>query len=131
MLRLCYLQDESQQDNIIPQHQTRRPKMSAANRQDLSSALTVISAKVEGLTAVKASLLSGMCNVGHCRCLCPQETHRDCTRTAEISGMTIFVRENLKVKSVSIRDEGNVDELPSMVVHSVYKPTVDLHWWHV
>ena len=36
-------------------------------------------------------------------------------------GTTIFVREELKVKIVSIRDEGN-DELPVVVVHSVYKP---------
>ena len=36
----------------------------------------------------------------------------------------IFIREDLKVKSISIRDEGNIEiitvELPG-VVHSVYK----------
>ena len=83
----------------------------------------MISANVEGLTAVKASLLSGMCKVEHCHCLCLKETHRDSVHARQnVPGMTlkakrphkkyvnaIFVRDNLKVKSVSIRDEGNVE----------------------
>ena len=95
--------------------------MSAAKSQDLSSNLTVISANV-CLTAVKAFLLSGMCKVGHCHCLCLQETHRDSvharpkvprmTLIAELPhkrhGNAIFVREDLKVNSVPIRDDGNV-----------------------
>ena len=42
----------SQVKLILPQHQTRRTKMSVANSQDLSSALTEIYGNVEGLTAV-------------------------------------------------------------------------------
>ena len=114
--------------------------MSSANSPDLYSDLTVISATVEGLTAIKASLLSGMCKVEHSHCLNLKESHRDSVYARlKLSGTTliaerphkkhgnaIFVREDLKLKSVSIRDEG-IDKfitvvLPSVVVHSVYKP---------
>ena len=41
-------------------------------------------------------------------------------------GSALYVRGDLKVKSVTIRDERNVEfitvELPGVVVHSVYKP---------
>ena len=103
----------------------------------------MISANVEGLTAVEASLLSGMCKVGHGHWLYPQETHRDSVharpkvpgitqiakRPHKKYGDTIFVQEDLKEKNVSIRDEGNVEiitvELPSVVEHYVYKPPTE------
>ena len=114
--------------------------MSAANSQDLSTAMTVISANIEGLTASKASLLSEMCRKEHCHCLCLQETHRathlprpkvaGMTLVAERShikhGSSILIRSDLKVKTVSVSDAGDVElitiEMPGVVVHSVYKP---------
>ena len=62
--------------------------MSDANSQDLSRAMTVISANIKGLTASKASMISEMCKSEHCLCL--QETHRtpDLARP-KITGMTL------------------------------------------
>ena len=86
--------------------------MSAVHSQSPSGAITVISANVEGLSANKASILSELCKIHHCHCLCLQETHRakDQART-KIPGMTlvaerphnkhgcsIFVRDGLNVK---------------------------------
>ena len=48
---------------------TSHQKMSTTSSQSLSSALTVISANIEGLTAVKASMLSDLCKEQHCHCL--------------------------------------------------------------
>ena len=133
----------SQVKLILPQHHTRLTKMSAANRQDLSSALTIISANVEGFTAVQAGLLSGMCKVGNCHCLCLQETHIHSVHARpKVPGMTliaerphkkhryaIFVRDDPNVNSVSIRDKGNVDlitvELPCVVLPYVYKAPIE------
>ena len=72
--------------HIKPSHQ----KISTTSSQSLSSALTVISANIESLSAVKASILSGLCKEQHCHCLCLQETHR-CERKARprIPGMTL------------------------------------------
>ena len=50
--------------------------MSTTSSQNLSSALTVISANIEGLSAVKASMLSDLCKEQHCHCMCLRETHR-------------------------------------------------------
>ena len=58
--------------HIKPSHQ----KMPTTSSQSLSSALTAISANIEGLSAVKASMLSDLCKEQHCHCLCLQETHR-------------------------------------------------------
>ena len=49
--------------------------MSAVNSQSRSTALTVISANIGGLTASKASILSDMCKRERCQCLCLYETH--------------------------------------------------------
>ena len=92
------------------------------------------------LSANKAAILSELCKIQHCHCLCLQETHRakDQARP-KIPGMTlvaerphnkhgssIFVRDGLKVNSISVCEEENVEfitvELPGVVVHSLYKP---------
>ena len=114
--------------------------MSAANSQNLSTAMTVISANIEGLSAIKASLLSEMCKRERCHCLCLQETHRATNLPRpKIAGMSlvaecphnkhgsaILIRDDLKVKSISVCEDGNVElvtiVMPGVVVHSVYKP---------
>ena len=114
--------------------------MSTVHSQSPSSAMTVILANVEGLSANKASMLSELCKIQHCHCLCLQETHRakDVAKP-NIPGMTlvaerphikhgnsVFVRDDLKVNSISVCEEENVKfinmELPGVVVHSLYKP---------
>ena len=114
--------------------------MSAVHSQSPSRAMTVISANVEGLSANKASILSELCKIQHCHCLCLQETHRPKDQARpKIPGMTlvaerphnkhgssVFVRDGLKVNSISVCEEENVEfitvELPGVVVHSLYKP---------
>ena len=51
-------------------------KMSDTNGQDLSTAMTVISANIEGLAALKAYMLSEKCKREYCHCLCLKETYR-------------------------------------------------------
>ena len=64
--------------------------MSTTSSQSLSSALTVISANIEGLSAIKASMLSDLCKEQHCHCLCLQETHRGERKARpRIPGMTL------------------------------------------
>ena len=117
--------------------------MSAVNSQNLSTALTVISANIEGLSASKASLLSEMCQREHCHCLCLQETHRGAdSLRPQIDGMSlvaesphkkygsaILIRDDLRVEKISVRTLGTVELLtivmPGVVVHSVYKPPND------
>ena len=114
--------------------------MSTTNSQSLSSALTVISANIEGLSAVKASLLSDLCKEQYCHSLCLQETHiGEIKARPRIPGMTlvserphdkygsaIFIRDDLKVKSISVTAANYVEvitaELPDVVVHYDYKP---------
>ena len=114
--------------------------MSTVNSQSLSTALTVISANIEGLTASKASMLSEMFEREHYQCLCLQETHRaPHLARPKIPGMTliaerphinygsaILIRSDLKVKGVSVWEQDNVElisiEMLGVVVHSVYKP---------
>ena len=90
--------------------------MSIVNRQSLFTALAVISANIEGLTASKASMLSEMCKREYCHCLCLQETHRaPHLARPKIPGMTlivrrphikygsaILIRSDLKVKGLSV-----------------------------
>ena len=112
--------------------------MSAVHSQSPSGAITVLSADVEGLSANKASILSELCKIQHCHYLCLQETHRakDQARP-KIPGMTLvaerpynnhgsFFRDGLKVNSISVCEEENVEfiteEFPGAVVHSLYKP---------
>ena len=115
-------------------------KMSTTNSQSLYSALTVISANIEGLSAVTASMLSDLCKEQNCHCLCLQEAHRGERKSRlRIPGMTlvaershdkygsiIFIRDDLKVKSISVTAANHVEvitaELPDVVAHSVYKP---------
>ena len=60
---------------ILPTHvTTSNHTMSTVNNQSLSTALAVILANIEGLTASKASI-SEMCKSEHCHCLCLKETH--------------------------------------------------------
>ena len=87
--------------------------MSTANSQSLATALTVISANIEGFTATKASMLSEMCKREHCHCLGLQETHRaPHLAKPKIPGMTliaerphikygsaILIRSDVKVKA--------------------------------
>ena len=114
--------------------------MSTPNGQGLPTALTVIPANIEGLTAVKASMLSVMCKDNHCQCLCLQETHRSQTQARPRSpgmslvaerphnkyGSAVFIRDDLKVKGISICEEDNVElikiELCNAIIQSVYKP---------
>ena len=114
--------------------------MSAVHSQSPSVAMTVISAKVEGLTASKASILSVMCKEQHCHCLCLQETHRSKDQARpRISGMalvaerphnkhdsSVVIRDGLKVNNISVCEEGNVEliivELSGVIVHFMYKP---------
>ena len=114
--------------------------MSTPNSQSLHTALTVISANLEGLTAVKAFMLSVMCKDKHCQCLCLQETHRSQTQARpRIPGMSLVVerphnkygsavsiRDDLKVKGISICEDDDVElikiELCIAIIQSVYKP---------
>ena len=108
--------------------------MSTTSSQSLSSALTVISANIEGLSAVKAAMLSDLCKEQYCHCLCLQETYRGARKARpSIHGMTlvaerphdkywsaIFLRDELKVKSISATAVNHVEvitaELPDVVV---------------
>ena len=114
--------------------------MCTPNSQGLPTALTVISANIEGLTAVKASMLSVMCKDKHCQCLCLQETHRSQTQARpRIPGMslvaerphnkygsTVFIRDDLKVKRIYICEEDDVElitiELCNAIIQSDNKP---------
>ena len=114
--------------------------MSTTSNQSISSALTVISATIEGLSAGKASMLSDLYKEQHCHYLCHKETHRGERKARpRIPGMTlvaerphdkyesaIFIRDDLKVKSISVIAANHVEvitaEPPGVVVHSVYKP---------
>ena len=64
--------------------------MSVVHSQSPSRAMTVISANVEGLSANKTSILSELCKIQDCHCLCLLETHRakDQARP-KIYGMTL------------------------------------------
>ena len=117
--------------------------MSAVNSQSPSGVMTVISANVEGLSANEASILSELCKMQHCYCLCLQETHRSkyqarpkipgvtlvAERPHNKHGSSVFVRDGLKVNSFSVCEEKNVEciivELPGVVVHSLYKPPTE------
>ena len=97
--------------------------MSAVNSQSHSTAMTVISANIEGLTASKASILSEMCKRERCHCLCLQETLRPTNlsrpKVAGISlvaerphnkyGSAILIRDDLKVDNVYERVQGTVE----------------------
>ena len=116
--------------------------MSAVTSQSLSTALTVISANIEGLTAVKPSILSEMCK-RECLSLpvSPRDTpihHLPRPKIAGISlvverphkyGSAILIRNDLKVKKIYERVQGTVEiitiVMPGVVVHSVYKPPND------
>ena len=91
----------------------------------------------------KTSILSELCKDKHYQCLCLQENHRakDPARPS-ISGMalvskrshnkngsSVFVRDGLKVNTIYVCEETNVEfitvELPGLVVHSVNKPPAE------
>ena len=78
---------------ILPTHQTTtNHTMSAVNSQSLSTALTVISANIEGLTASKVSILSEMYKRERGHCLCLQETHKPTNLSRpKIAGMSLVV----------------------------------------
>ena len=100
----------------------------------------MISANIEGISAVKASMLSDLCKEQNVHCLCLQENHRGERKARpRIHGMTlivelphdkygsaIFIRDDLKVNSISVAAANHIDvitaELPDVVVHSVYVP---------
>ena len=106
--------------------------MSTPNSHGLPTALTVVSANIEGLTAVKASMLSVKCKDKYCQCLCLQETHRSQTQAMpRIPGMSLVAerphnRYDLKVKEITICEEDDVElikiELCYAIIQSVYKP---------
>ena len=113
--------------------------MSAVTSQSLSTALTVISANIEGLTAAKASILSDMCKRECCHCLCLQETHRSTNlprpkigmspvveRPHSKYGIAILIRNDLKVKKIYERVQGTVElstiVMPGVVVNATKRP---------
>ena len=81
--------------------------MSAVTSQSLSTALTVISANIEGLTA---SIISEMYKRECCHCLCLQETHRSTNLPRpKIAGMSLVVeRPHNKYGSAKL-SEGEED----------------------
>ena len=86
--------------------------MSAVNSQSLSTALTVKSANIEGLTASMASILSEMCKRERCHCLCLQETHRPTNLSwPKIAGMSLVAERphNKYGSAILIRDDLNID----------------------
>ena len=115
--------------------------MSAVTSQSLSTALTVISANIEGLTAAKTSILSEMCKRECCHCLCLQETHRSTNLPRpKIAGMSlvverphnnygsaILIRNDLKIYE---RVQGTVElitiVMPGVVVHCTSHQTTRL-----
>ena len=114
--------------------------MSTTSSQSIPSVMTVISANIEGLLAVKAAMISDLCKEPYCHCLCLQETHRGAIKARpRIAGMTlvaecphdkygraIFIRVDLKVKRIYATAVNHVEmittRLHDVVVHSVYKP---------
>ena len=84
-----------------------------------------------------------MCKDKYCHCLCLQEAHRVkdqampnihgmslvAERPHNRHGGSVFVRDGLKVNSISVCEEDNFElitvELPGVVVHSVYKPPAE------
>ena len=89
--------------------------MSSVTSQSLSTALTVISAKIEGVTAAKASILSEMCKRECCHCLYLQETHRSANLPRpKIAGMSLVVeRPHSKYGSaILIRNDLKVNKSP-------------------
>ena len=118
--------------------------MSAVHSQSPSRAMTVISANVEGLSANKASILSELCKIQHCHCLCLQETHRakDQARP-KIPGMTlvaerphnkhgssVFVRDGLKVNSILYVKRRMLNSLLWSFLVSLYTPCTNHHLNH-
>ena len=108
--------------------------MPAVHSQSSSGAMTVISANIEGLSANKAFILSELCKIQHCHCLCLQK-HTEpkipgmtlaAERPHNKNGSSVFVRDDLKVNSIYVCEEENVElitvELLGVVVHSPYKP---------
>ena len=97
--------------------------MSAIHRQSSSDVLIVIAANIVGLTANKASILSELCKDKHCHCLCIQETNRAkdqarpsihgmalvVERPHNKHGSSVFVSYGLKVNSISVCEEDNVE----------------------
>ena len=114
--------------------------MSAVNSQSLSTALTVISANIEGLTSSKSSIPSEMCKRERCHCMCLQETNRPTNLSRpKIAGMSlvaerphnkygsvILIRDDLKVDNVYERVQGTVElitvVMSGVVVHSGTSP---------
>ena len=111
--------------------------MSDENSQDLYTAMTVISANIEGLTASNASMLLEMCKREHWHWLCLQETHRaPHPASPKITGMqliaerlpikyisAILIRSDLKLKSLFVWEQDNAEliliEMPGVVIHFV------------
>ena len=121
---------------IIPTHQQiQSHTMYAVNSQSLFTALTVISANIEGITSSKASILSMMCKRERCHCLCLKEAHRHthflrihiagmslvAERTHSKYGRAIHIRDDLKDNNIYERVHGTVEiitiVMPGVVVH--------------
>ena len=106
--------------------------MSAVHSQSPSGLMTVISVNVEGLSANKASILSLPLSMSPKNTLSqrPSKKIPGMTLVAERPhnkhGSFVFVKYGLKVNSISVCEEENVElitvELPGVVVHSLYKP---------
>ena len=85
-------------------------------------------------------MLSVMCKDKHCQCLCLQDTRRSQTQARpRIPGMSlvaerphnkygsvVFIRDDLKVKGISICEEDDVELITigicNAIIQSVYKP---------
>ena len=113
--------------------------MSTPNSKGLPAALTVISGNIEGLTVVKASMLSVMCKDRHCQC--PKNPRGSQTQAMpRIPGMTlvaerphnnygsaVLIRDDLKVKGIYICEENDFElitiELYNAIIQSVLQTT--------
>ena len=118
--------------------------MSGVHSQSPSGAINVISANVEGLSANKPSILSELCKIQHCHCLCLQETHGSKDQAwPKIPGMTlvadrphnkhgssVFVRGGLKVTEFLYVKRRMLNSLLWSFPVSLYTPCTNHHLNH-
>ena len=102
-------------------------KMSGPNSHDLSTAMTVVSANMEGLTTSNAPMLSEMWErAPHLARLKITGVTLVAERSHIKYGSAILTRSDLKMKDVSAWEQDNIEpisiEMHVVVLHSVYKP---------
>ena len=108
--------------------------------EDVCCRVVVGTSNIEGLSVVKAFMLSDLFKDQYCHCLCPQETHRGTRKSRHIIpemtfvkerpydkyGSAIFIRDYRKVKGISVTAANYVEvfttELPDVVIQFVFPP---------